>query len=129
MKKGLFLVLTFIFMILFVGCSISNQLKGTKWRYTTSEEISTGKFKTLTCTYEFKEDDTFVYTEKIEYPAGSEEENSDSVVNGTWYCEDNKLYLEQNNASVVFGYDIIIKKDELIIMNHSSSFIKLKKII
>ena len=43
MKKGIAITLALVMMVLFVGCGLANQLEGTKWEITESEDGATEK--------------------------------------------------------------------------------------
>ena len=122
MKKGLIISLALTLMILFVGCGLSSQLAGTKWTRTTSQEVYDDMFLTSTKTYEFNKDDSFKYTSTRDYPSELEEfgyEDEKYEIKGSWYCNDNRLYLEVENYPEGEFYDVVILEDELILKNGS----------
>ena len=130
MKKGLIITLALTLMILFVGCGLSSQLAGTKWTRTTSQEVYDDMFLTSTKTYEFNKDDSFKYTSTRDYPSELEEfgyEDEKYEIKGSWYCNDNRLYLEVENYPEGEFYDVVILEDELILKN-GSNFEKYKKV-
>ncbi len=130
MKKGLIISLALTLMILFVGCGLSSQLAGTKWTRTTSQEVYDDMFLTSTKTYEFNKDDSFKYTSTRDYPSELEEfgyEDEKYEIKGSWYCNDNRLYLEVENYPEGEFYDVVILEDELILKN-GSDFEKYNKV-
>ena len=130
MKKGFMISLALTLMILFVGCGLSSQRAGTKWTRTTSQEVYDDMFLTSTKTYEFNKDDSFKYTSTRDYPSELEEfgyEDEKYEIKGSWYCNDNRLYLEVENYPEGEFYDVVILEDELILKN-GSDFEKYNKV-
>lgn len=132
MKKGLIITLALTLMILFVGCGLSSQLAGTKWTRTVTKEtyFVDNYTYTATYTYEFNDDDTFKRTLIYDYPTeliNYGYEDSTYEYTGSWYCNDNRLYLEFENDPEGEFYDVVILEDELILKN-GSDFEKYEKV-
>lgn len=126
MKKGLIISLALTLMILFVGCGLSSQLAGTKWTRTVTKDLVDNFTYTVTYTYEFNDDDTFKKTTTYDYPAELYDDDTYEYT-GSWYCNDNRLYLEFENELEGEFYDVVILEDELILKN-GSDFEKYKKV-
>lgn len=130
MKKGLIISLALTLMILFVGCGLSSQLAGTKWTRTVTKDHVDNFTFTDTYTYEFNDDDTFTFTVTCDNPAELIDygyEDGTYEYTGSWYCNDNRLYLEFENEPEGEFYDVVILEDELILKN-GSDFEKYKKV-
>ena len=130
MRKGIILALTLVVMVLLVGCGVQNQLADTKWTQTTSQEVYDDIFLTSTETYEFNKDDSFKYTSTRDYPSELEElgyEDEKYEKKGSWYCNDNRLYLEVENYPKAEIFDVIILDDELI-LKQGFYYTKYKKV-
>lgn len=117
MKKGIIYTLSIILLVFFMGCGVQNQLADTKWEREDSYEQGNFvvSFKKI---YEFKKDGTLLIQDDIDYPSELEEmglKDTTETNTSKWYCQGDRLYIENENNSIVLFYDITIVDDELIL--------------
>ena len=110
MKKGIIFSLSIILLVFFMGCGVQNQLADTKWEREGTFELE-GAVVSYTKIYEFKKDGTLLMQDITDLGL------VDTTVTTTskWYCQGNRLYIEDENNSIVLFYDVIIVDDELIL--------------
>lgn len=110
MKKGIIYTLSIILLVFFMGCGVQNQLADTKWEREGTFELE-GAVVSYTKIYEFKKDGTLLMQDITDLGL------VDSTVTNTskWYCQGDRLYIEDENNSIVLFYDVIIVDDELIL--------------
>ena len=110
MKKGIIYTLSIILLVFFMGCGVQNQLADTKWEREGTFELE-GAVVSYTKIYEFKKDGTLLMQDITDLGL------VDSTVTTTskWYCQGDRLYIEDENNSIVLFYDVTIVDDELIL--------------
>ena len=110
MKKGIIYTLSIILLVFFMGCGVQNQLADTKWEREGTFELE-GAVVSYTKIYEFKKDGTLLMQDITDLGL------VDSTVTTTskWYCQGDRLYIENENNSIVLFYDVTIVDDELIL--------------
>ena len=110
MKKGIIFALSIILSVIVMGCGIQNQLADTKWEREDSYEFQ-GYVVSFNKIYEFKKDGTLLMQDITDLGL------VDSTVTNTskWYCQGDRLYIENENNSIVLFYDVTIVDDELIL--------------
>ena len=110
MKKGIIFSLSIILLVFFMGCGVQNQLADTKWEREGTFELE-GAVVSYTKIYEFKKDGTLLMQDITDLGL------VDSTVTTTskWNCKGDRLYIENENNSIVLFYDVTIVDDELIL--------------
>ena len=93
-----------------MGCGVQNQLADTKWEREGTFELE-GAVVSYTKIYEFKKDGTLLMQDITDLGL------VDATVTNTskWYCQGDRLYIENENNSIVLFYDVTIVDDELIL--------------
>ena len=117
MKKGIIYTLSIILLVFFMGCGVQNQLADTKWEREGTFELE-GAVVSFKKIYEFKKDGTLLIQDDIDYPSELEEiglEDTTVTTTSKWYCKGDRLYIEDENNSIVLFYDVTIVDDELIL--------------
>ena len=84
MKKGIAITLALVMMVLFVGCGLANQLEGTKWEMTETEEGATSKL-----VFDFQKEGKLVLTYSISMPEYNI--NQSFPMSGTWSVDGDQL--------------------------------------
>ena len=121
MKKGIIFSLSIILLVFFMGCGVQNQLADTKWEREGTFELE-GAVVSYTKIYEFKKDGTLLMQDITDLGL------VDTTVTTTskWYCQGNRLYIEDENNSIVLFYDVTIVDDELI-LKQADTFMLFKR--
>ena len=121
MKKGIIYTLSIILLVFFMGCGVQNQLADTKWEREGTFELE-GAVVSYTKIYEFKKDGTLLMQDITDLGL------VDTTVTTTskWYCQGNRLYIEDENNSIVLFYDVTIVDDELI-LKQADTFMLFKR--
>ena len=117
MKKGIIFSISIILLVFFMGCGVQNQLADTKWEREGTFELE-GAVVSFKKIYEFKKDGTLLIQDDIDYPSELEEiglEDTTVTTTSKWYCKGDRLYIEDENNSIVLFYDVTIVDDELIL--------------
>lgn len=91
MKKGIAITLALVMMVLFVGCGLANQLEGTKWEITESEDGVTQKL-----VFNFQEESKFVLTVSVSVPEYDYEESFS--MSGSWSVDGDQLTISYNDG-------------------------------
>lgn len=91
MKKGIAITLALVMMVLFVGCGLANQLEGTKWEITESEDGVTQKL-----VFNFQEESKFVLTVSVSVPEFDYEESFS--MSGSWSVDGDQLTISYNDG-------------------------------
>ena len=110
MKKGIIYTLSIILLVFFMGCGVQNQLADTKWEREGTFELE-GAVVSYTKIYEFKKDGTLLMQDITDLGLVDSTETTTSK----WYCKGDRLYIEDENNSIVLFYDVTIVDDELIL--------------
>lgn len=91
MKKGIAITLALVMMVLFVGCGLANQLEGTKWEITESEDGYTQKL-----VFNFQEESKLVITVSYSMPEYDIEESFS--MGGSWSVDGDQLTISYNDG-------------------------------
>ena len=91
MKKGIAITLALVMMVLFVGCGLANQLEGTKWEITESEDGYTEKL-----VFDFQKESKLVLTVSYSMPEYDIEESFS--MGGSWSVDGNQLTISYNDG-------------------------------
>ena len=129
MKKGIIYTLSIILLVFFMGCGVQNQLADTKWEREGTFELE-GAVVSFKKIYEFKKDGTLLIQDDIDYPSELEEiglEDTTVTTTSKWYCKGDRLYIEDENNSIVLFYDVTIVDDELI-LKQADTFMIFKRV-
>ena len=89
MKKGIAITLALVMMVLFVGCGLANQLEGTKWEITESEDGYTEKL-----VFDFQKESKLVLTVSYSMPEYDIEESFS--MGGSWSVDGDQLTISYN---------------------------------
>lgn len=89
MKKGIAITLALVMMVLFVGCGLANQLEGTKWEITESEDGYTQKL-----VFDFQKDSKLVLT--VSYSMPEYDIDSSYSMSGSWSVDGDQLTISYN---------------------------------
>lgn len=89
MKKGIAITLALVMMVLFVGCGLANQLEGTKWEITESEDGYTQKL-----VFDFQKESKFVLT--VSYSMPEYDIDSSYSMGGSWSVDGDQLTISYN---------------------------------
>ena len=129
MKKGIIFSISIILLVFFMGCGVQNQLADTKWEREGTFELE-GAVVSFKKIYEFKKDGTLLIQDDIDYPSELEEiglEDTTVTTTSKWYCKGDRLYIEDENNSIVLFYDVTIVDDELI-LKQADTFMIFKRV-
>ena len=88
MKKGIAITLALVMMVLFVGCGLANQLEGTKWEITESEDGATTKL-----VFDFQKESKLVLTYSFSMPGYDVISYS---MGGSWSVDGDQLTISYN---------------------------------
>ena len=91
MKKGIAITLALVMMVLFVGCGLANQLEGTKWEITESEDGYTEKL-----VFDFQKESKLVLTVSYSMPEYDIEESFS--MGGSWSVDGDQLTISYNDG-------------------------------
>ena len=91
MKKGIAITLALVMMVLFVGCGLANQLEGTKWEITESEDGYTQKL-----VFDFQKESKLVLTVSYSMPEYDIEESFS--MGGSWSVDGDQLTISYNDG-------------------------------
>ena len=89
MKKGIAITLALVMMVLFVGCGLANQLEGTKWEITESEDGYTEKL-----VFDFQKESKLVLT--VSYSMPEYDIDSSYSMGGSWSVDGDQLTISYN---------------------------------
>ncbi len=89
MKKGIAITLALVMMVLFVGCGLANQLEGTKWEITESEDGYTQKL-----VFDFQKESKLVLT--VSYSMPEYDIDSSYSMGGSWSVDGDQLTISYN---------------------------------
>lgn len=89
MKKGIAITLALVMMVLFVGCGLANQLEGTKWEITETEDGVTQKL-----VFDFQKESKLVLTVSVSVPEYDYEESFS--MRGSWSVDGDQLTISYN---------------------------------
>lgn len=90
MKKGIAITLALVMMVLFVGCGLANQLEGTKWEITESEDGYTQKL-----VFDFQKESKLVLTVSVSVPDYPVQSFS---MGGSWSVDGDQLTISYNDG-------------------------------
>lgn len=88
MKKGIAITLALVMMVLFVGCGLANQLEGTKWEITETEDGVTQKL-----VFDFQKESKLVLTVSVSVPGYDVISYS---MGGSWSVDGDQLTISYN---------------------------------
>lgn len=91
MKKGIAITLALVMMVLFVGCGLANQLEGTKWEITESEDGYTEKL-----VFDFQKESKLVLT--VSYSMPEYDIEGSSSMSGSWSVDGDQLTISYNDG-------------------------------
>ena len=91
MKKGIAITLALVMMVLFVGCGLANQLEGTKWEITESEDGYTEKL-----VFDFQKESKLVLT--VSYSMPEYDIDSSFSMSGSWSVDGDQLTISYNDG-------------------------------
>lgn len=91
MKKGIAITLALVMMVLFVGCGLANQLEGTKWEITESEDGYTQKL-----VFDFQKESKLVLT--VSYSMPEYDIDSSFSMSGSWSVDGDQLTISYTDG-------------------------------
>ena len=91
MKKGIAITLALVMMVLFVGCGLANQLEGTKWEHTESEDGVTTKL-----VFDFQKESKLVLT--VSYSMPEYDIEGSSSMPGSWSVDGDQLTISYKDG-------------------------------